>query len=192
MPIGVYIRTEEMRRHISEGLMGHASWSKGRKHSEETKKKIGVASLGHVLSEESRRKISESRTGKHYGPHTKEHNRKISIGGKGLKRSKETCEKIRIANLGKKLSQEHKNKLRESHIGKPNLKNRGSGSGAWKGGVTPEYKIIRASLAFRLWRESVFTRDNWTCQKYGTRGGKLHPPSHLKFFPVSGTSFRCQ
>lgn len=181
MPTGVYLRTEETRTKISLGMMGRTSGMKGKHHSEETKKKIGAASLGHVLSEESRRKLSMSRLGKHYGPHTEEHNRKISVGGKGLKRSKETCERLRIANLGKKLSQEHKNKLREAHIGKPKLKNRGSGSGAWKGGVTKKYKIIRASLEFRLWRESVFARDNWTCQKYGIRGGKLHPHHILNF-----------
>ena len=36
-------------------------------------------------------------------------------------------------------------------------------------------------MEFRLWREAVFARDNWTCQKYGIKGGRLHP-HHIKNF----------
>ncbi len=34
----------------------------------------------------------------------------------------------------------------------------------WKGGVTPENIKARHSIEYRLWREAVFARDNWTCQ----------------------------
>jgi len=43
----------------------------------------------------------------------------------------------------------------------------------WKNGITPKNKKIRTSLEIRLWREAVFARDNWTCQKMGKRGVKL-------------------
>ncbi len=33
----------------------------------------------------------------------------------------------------------------------------------------------------RLWRESVFARDNWACQKCLIKGGKLHP-HHIRNF----------
>ena len=33
----------------------------------------------------------------------------------------------------------------------------------------------------RLWREAVFARDNWTCQKCQIKGGKLHP-HHVRNF----------
>ena len=39
----------------------------------------------------------------------------------------------------------------------------------WKGGITPISKKIRQSLTMRQWREDVFKRDNWTCQKCGKR-----------------------
>ena len=61
------------------------------------------------------------------------------------------------------------------------LDNSGSKSHWWKGGITPENRKIRHSIEFRLWREAVFARDNWTCQKCENRGGKLHP-HHIKNF----------
>lgn len=51
----------------------------------------------------------------------------------------------------------------------------------WKGGKESENKRIRKSIEFRLWRESVFTRDNWTCQDCKEKGGKLHP-HHIQNF----------
>lgn len=65
------------------------------------------------------------------------------------------------------------------------LKNRiylvGEKSPNWKGGVTPENKKIRNSTEFRLWRKSVFIRDNWTCQKCKVKGIYLHP-HHIQNF----------
>ncbi len=51
----------------------------------------------------------------------------------------------------------------------------------WKDGITPINKRIRNSIESRLWREAVFARDNWTCQKCEKRGGRLHP-HHIKHF----------
>jgi len=60
-------------------------------------------------------------------------------------------------------------------IGKNKIIKVGKLNGRWKGGITPENMKIRKSIEYRLWREAVFARDNWTCQKYGIQGGKLHP-----------------
>jgi hypothetical protein len=51
----------------------------------------------------------------------------------------------------------------------------------WKGGITPIHTQIRMSLEYKLWRKSIFERDYFVCQKYGTRGGNLHP-HHIKNF----------
>ena len=59
--------------------------------------------------------------------------------------------------------------------------NKGKKNPSWKGGITPENRKFRTNIEFRLWRESVFARDNWTCQKYGIKGGKLNP-HHIKNF----------
>ena len=51
----------------------------------------------------------------------------------------------------------------------------------WKGGITPEVRRLRASVEYRLWRESVFKRDNWICIWCKKRGGKLNA-DHIKPF----------
>ncbi|MCK9370822.1 HNH endonuclease [Candidatus Dojkabacteria bacterium] len=53
----------------------------------------------------------------------------------------------------------------------------------WKGGITPLNHKIRTSLDFKNWRESVFARDNWTCQKCNKRGVELHA-HHIKLFSL--------
>lgn len=44
----------------------------------------------------------------------------------------------------------------------------------WKGGITPENKKLRTSSEYKIWREVVFKRDDWTCQKCHIRGECLH------------------
>ncbi len=51
----------------------------------------------------------------------------------------------------------------------------------WKGGITPVNIVMRKSLKYKLWRESVFKRDNWTCQICNNRGIKLNA-DHIKSF----------
>jgi len=95
------------------------------------------------------------------------------VGDKNPMKRKEVREKSSKAHLGYKVSEKTKKKISNS------LK--GEKSYLWKGGITLKDKRIRNSIEFRLWREAVFARDNWTCQKYGTKGGELHP-HHIKNF----------
>lgn len=84
-------------------------------------------------------------------------------------------------NKGRKLSEETKEKIRQANRGKPHLSKRGEKCHLWKGGITPINQKIRTSLEYKLWRESVFKRDNWTCIWCGVRGGNLQA-DHIKPF----------
>lgn len=85
---------------------------------------------------------------------------------KGLKRS---------GMSGKHHSEATKKKMR--------LSSSGSRASNWKGGISPLNKIIRRSLQYRIWRELVFKRDNYTCIWCNKRGGELHP-DHIKPFSL--------
>lgn len=79
----------------------------------EFKKCLTCRSKGRKLTEEEKKKISESK--QNLSQETRD---KISNIHKGKKISQKTRSKLRKANLGKKLSEETKNKIRLSRLGK--------------------------------------------------------------------------
>ena len=52
--------------------------------------------------------------------------------------------------------------------------NRGEKNWNWKGGKCNIKKRLWCSLKYQQWRQQVYLRDNFTCQKCGIKGGKLH------------------
>lgn len=107
---------------------------------------------------------------------TEEHKQKLSISKLGRKHSDEHRENIRLAKTGVVMSENIRKKMSEAH--------KGIKSHFWKGGVTPINIIIRESLEYRLWREAVFKRDNYTCLWCGDdRGGNLEA-DHIKPFSL--------
>jgi len=54
-------------------------------------------------------------------------------------------------------------------------------SANWRGGISSENHRLRNSKKWKKWREAVFKRDKWTCQKCHKRGIKLEP-HHIKPF----------
>ena len=42
----------------------------------------------------------------------------------------------------------------------------------WKGGITKENHLIRTGLEIKLWREKVFERDEYTCQRCSAKSKK--------------------
>lgn len=108
--------------------------------------------------------------GKH---HSKEVREKISESHKGLLISKEAKNKMSETRKGKHASKETKQKMSKAQSGKnhPN----------WKGGIASENQKIKNSIEYRLWRESIFARDNWICQSCGLRSGKLNA-HHMENF----------
>ena len=192
MPKKGYKRTEEHQRKLNEALRGKKrpprsiEWIKkivetrkkngSYKHSEGTKRKISEAlkgeknyNFGKPCSEERKRKMREKQLG--IPRWTKEDKKRMSEQRKGNQYAK-----------GKhhKLSLETRKKQSECK--------KGEKSYLWKGGISPINKRIRQGIEFRNWREAVYKRDNYTCQKYGLRGQKgvgkrivLHP-HHIQNF----------
>jgi len=78
------------------------------------------------------------------------------------------------ALLGKPVSIETRLKRAESLKGEKNHQ--------WKGGITPLNERIRKRFECKLWRKSVFERDNFTCQKYGTNQSGTLIAHHINNF----------
>ena len=125
------------------------------------------------FSLEWRRKIGEKAKGNKYnlGRKATEKTRKKMSDAKKNKRPKNFG--ISFGVKGKPLTIETRIKISKSHS-KENSYN-------WKGGIEVENRRIRKGVKFKIWRESIFFRDNWTCQKCKQRGKKLHP-HHIKNF----------
>ena len=104
-------------------------------HSEESKRKMSIASSNQILTEETRNKISDSLKGKLRGPFTETHRKKLSeshLGNsikedqkdkiskslKGIKRSEETKNKMSESRKGIVFTEETKNKMSESAKGR--------------------------------------------------------------------------
>ena len=153
-----------------------------------------IFSKGKRLSEEIKRKMSEAHKGKKRPPFSEEWKRNISKAKKknptkywlGKKRppfSEETICKMKIvakkrgnngvSYKGFKPSEEHRKNLSKALKGKPKPWMKGENHPNWKGEESSENHRIRGSIEMNLWREAVFARDNWTCQKYKIKGGKL-------------------
>lgn len=60
---------------------------------------------------------------------------------------------------------------------------KGDKSHRWQGGKTNETILMRKSLSYKIWRETVYKRDDFTCQLCKERGGKL-AAHHIKRFAI--------
>ena len=127
-----------------------------KKSSKESIEKNRLAHIGFHHTEETKKKISINNARPMLGvKHSSEVRAKMSELKKGEKHN----------YFGKKLSIETRRKISNAQ--------KGEKSKNWKGGITSKLLAIRDSIEIRLWREAVFARDNWTCQKTKKHSNKL-------------------
>ena len=100
----------------------------------------------------------------------------LKLGDNNPMKKEENRKKASEGRSGMKLSKEHR-----ANIGKSVP--RGKNHWSWQGGKTSEQEKIRKSIDYKLWREAVFARDDYTCQECGKRGGRLNA-DHIKPFSL--------
>jgi len=102
-------------------------------------------------------------------------------------RTPEIREKMRLSRIGKKLLPENRVAFSETrwNKGKHDVQDysflRGENHHNWKNGVSSLNILVRSSSKYAFWRQQVYIRDNFTCQKCGGGGGDLHA-HHKKHF----------
>ena len=177
---------DKLNKLKSKQKFGSANPFFGRKHSVETIEKLRLANKGRKHTDAWKKKMSELNMGNKRAlgyRHTPEAKEKIRITS--IRKHKPMFEAARqnLSKLrkGRKQSKEAIEKRRQGII----RSYRSGNNRNWKGGSTPLNQKIRTSLEYKLWRESVFKRDNYTCIWCGIEGCKLNA-DHIKpfaFFP---------
>lgn len=157
--------------------------------------KISSKLKGHPVSKETRAKIGAANKGKNKGrPKPEGFGAKISLIERGRPKSDITKARLSESHRGKLASDETKAKMSIAHKGKTHSEEwkrnaangqRGEKNWNWKGGITPMRVLIRRGIDYSLWRSTVFTRDRYTCQKCGQKGGilKVHHMESFADFP---------
>ena len=135
-------------------------WNNGKEWSKEIKEKISKSVKSLWQNSKYKNHMSEV------------HKRQIS-SMEGKHHTKETKEKISKRLIGRHLSEVTRKKIGEVEKGEKHWN--------WKGGITSINIKIRNSLKSKSWRNNIFTRDNWTCQKCRKRGIELRAHHILSF-----------
>ncbi len=142
---------------------------------------------GSKMSIESRRKLSESHKGlRPWNTGQNNHRWGKESYFKGKKHNEETKLKMSLAKKGKVSPKKGKKGKSLTIEQRKHLSSfwKGEKSKTWKGGITPINTTIRNSLEYKLWREAVFKRDNYTCVwclRKEEVSGKLNA-DHIKQF----------
>ena len=180
MPKGIYKHNHIVWNKGKKGLQ--IAWNKGKPWSKDAKEKMSLAKKGKkypnrkkppLFSKEHKQKISEATRGE-----------KNPMYGRKFKHTLEARAKIREAGKGRVFSEETRKKIGDVKRGKPNFKLRGENAPNWKGGITPINRAIRTCLEYKLWRKSVFERDNYQCIWGGKEHGSKLNADHIKPFAL--------
>lgn len=123
------------------------------------------------------------KTRKLSGPPSAEHRAKISAANKGKKRTVENknaiSKTLKLKGIippsrkGSHLTLVQRRKISDAQKGNKHYN--------WRGGITGCQRTIRRSMEYRLWREAVFERDDYTCQRCSARGCYIEANHVLPF-----------
>lgn len=166
MPTGVYERTEEMGENISEAQKNSSKF-------QEWLKKLHESNIGKSRSKDTKERMSKRR--KEFWQDS-ENRKRMSKAYKNSPNCKKQLKELHEAKKGKPRSEKIREKISEAE--------RGEKGSNWKGGVTSLNKVIRQSLNFKLWRKSIFKRDNYTCQLCNKRSRQIFPHHIISFVEI--------
>lgn len=114
--------SKDTRLKLSEKFSGSKNPNYGKKHSDETLKKISESLVGKKHSAESRQKMSEARKGRRVSRETRQRMSEAQRGAKhafyGKNHSEESRQKISESLKGRKHSEESRRKISEAKKGK--------------------------------------------------------------------------
>jgi len=159
---------------------------------------------GHIPTKEMNEKNRLAHLGKHFSPAT-EFKKGIVPWIKGKTHSEETRKLLSQKHLNVPLSDSHKINISKNMIGIKRsdefkkehseiakllhkngiLGQKKEDHWNWKGGISSINRLLRTSSKWKIWRELVFLRDNFTCQNKNCQychnkiGVFLHP-HHIK------------
>lgn len=133
------------------------------------------------LSDETRSRLSNCKSGMN-NPNFGNVGEKSACFGRAhtsneLEKMSETHSGEKNSFYGKHHTPQTRSILSESNSGanNPNYGKRGKDSNGWKGGLTPRMQALRNTQSYKNWRESVYERDDHTCQECGARSSSGNP-----------------
>jgi endogenous inhibitor of DNA gyrase (YacG/DUF329 family) len=178
--------SEETRRKISLSLIGSKRHIKP--HSQETKNKLKIISKNRWKNNGYKKKMLEVLSIERKKRIEKAEKSKINIICLGCGKEFIYWNRASVKRLfcSTRCSNSYSLKKRwkdEIYLEKMRALHRGINNFNWKGGITPLNQKIRTSYEYGQWRKQVFKRDNYTCDICGDHGGYLHA-DHIKPFSL--------
>ena len=151
-------------------LRGKSSWIKGHHHSEETKRKIGLANGLKIRTEEQKERLRQLRLGTKL---SEEHKKKLSENNAHYWLGKKRPEM-----MGHRVSErtiEHVKQLNKGKFGKEHP--------GWKEFKRKTFhQALRQTYRYKDWRNKIFQRDGFTCVLCGKNKIYLEADHNPKSF----------
>ena len=145
------------------------AWNKGISCAEKTRKKLSIALMG--------REPNSGSFNKGLIPWNKDKKMPHLSGENNPSKRLGVREKISMALKGRIFSDEWKIRISNGKRGIGTGKNHWN----WRGGISSLRQLLGNTIEYKQWRESIFKRDDFTCQWCRKRGTRLHV-DHIKMF----------